>query len=433
MTSPLDNFLLSRRRILTGGVALSASLVAARGVKAAPSAPLTFIGWQYHPEIVEQNVAIFKNLYDENVTYELVSGDYHPVVETKLTGGQHVDMMYSEEDHIARWNAADWARDLEGLPDIDAIKAGLFPVSVQSMSLPDGKLAGLPYYAGHNAFIYNEEHLQKAGLQPPDSWDALLDACRKLKKDGISDAPYNSAWGQKWPELSWSIFSCWYAEGAPVFNDAFDLVPDEAFKKVLEVHRALYKEQLVTPDIMTLPDEGVPSYATGRHTFMILHDYDQKVANDPKLSKAAGKVKNALMPGKTHSTFAWTAVYLMGKQPVDVNRAWSLVRFFGGKAKDGQYHVIKRWALEFGLGSGYKEVMADPDIVASFSKWRDTAISQKQLEIATARKVAKNIWFPEWDLFMMQRVQDYIRGSGSTEELADALSKKVVDLKKQYQ
>jgi len=112
MTSPLRQYLLSRRRVLQGAAALSASALAGQRAIAAPSTPLTFIGWQYHPEIVEQNVATFKNLYDENVTYELVSGDYHPVVETKLTGGQHVDMMYSEEDHIARWNAADWARDL---------------------------------------------------------------------------------------------------------------------------------------------------------------------------------------------------------------------------------------------------------------------------------------------------------------------------------
>src|ERR1700744_157843 len=366
MDKSLESYLLSRRSILKGAAALSASTMLGRPAMAAPSTPLTFIGWQYQPQIVEENVNTFKKLYDENVTYELVSGDYHPVAETKLTGGQHIDMLYAEEDHIARWHAAEWTRDLEGLPDIDAIKAGMFPVSVQSMSLPDGKLAGLPYYAGHNAFIYNEEHLQKAGIAaPPDSWDALIDACRKLKKDGISDAPYNSAWGQKWPELSWSIFSCWYSEGAKVFDDNFDLVVDEPFKKVLEVHRALYKEGLVAGDIMTLPDEGVPSYATGRHTFMILHDYDQKVANDPKLSNAAGKVKNALLPGKTHSTFAWTAVYMMGKQPVDVDRAWSLVRFFGGKAKDGQYHVIKRWALEFSLGSGYKEVISDHKVLAS--------------------------------------------------------------------
>ena len=54
--------------------------------------------------------------------------------------------------------------------------------------------------------------------------------------------------------------------------------------------------------------------------------------------------------------------------------------------------------------------MADPDVVASFSKWRDVDISSKQLQLATSRKIAKAIWFPEWDLFMMQHVQDYIRG-----------------------
>src|SRR3981081_3649157 len=105
---------------------------------------------------------------------------------------------------------------------------------------------------------------------------------------------------------------------------------------------------------MTFPDEGVPSYCTGRHTFMVLHDYDQKVVNDPKASKVAGKIRNALFPGQTHSTCAWTSAYLMGAQPVDPVRVWNLLQFFGGKAKDGQYHVIKRWALEFGLGSGYK-------------------------------------------------------------------------------
>ncbi len=57
------------------------------------------------------------------------------------------------------------------------------------------------------------------------------------------------------------------------------------------------------PDILTFPSEGVPSFATGRHTFMVLHEYDQKVINDPKASKIAGAVKNALMPGKTQSTF----------------------------------------------------------------------------------------------------------------------------------
>lgn len=122
----------------------------------------------------------------------------------------------------------------------------------------------------------------------------------------------------------------------------------------------------------------------------------------------------------------------MGAQPVDPLRVWNLLQFFGGKAKDGQYHVIKRWALEFGLGSGYKEVMADPEIRASYSKWRDQDISDKQVQIATSRKIEKTAWFPEWDQFMAQHAQEYIRGNLSLDQLCDGLLSKVADLKKQY-
>ncbi len=433
MTRSLERYLLSRRRVLQGGAALSAGALFGRRAFAAPDTPLQFIGWQYQPQIVEENVGIFSKLYDENVNYELVTGDYHAVVETKLTGGQHMDMLYSEEDHIARWHTAGWIRDLEGLPGMDEIKAGMFPVSVSSLSLPDGKIAGMPYYAGYNAFIYNEEDLSKAGVGVPESWDDLVEVCRKLKKDGISDAPYHAAWGQKWPELSWEIFACWYSEGAKVFDDEGNFVDEPALRKILETHQTLYKEGLVAEDIMTLPGEGVPSYCSGAHTFMVLHDYDQKVTNDPEVSKIAGKVKNAMMPGATHSTMGWTAAYLMGSEPVDVDRVWNMLQFFGGKSKDGEYHVIKRWALDFGLGSGYKEVMADPDIVASFSKWKDIDIANKQLGNATARKIAKEIWFPEWDLFMMQSVQEYVRSGSSTDDLVASLSSKASELKEQYQ
>ena len=95
--------------------------------------------------------------------------------------------------------------------------------------------------------------------------------------------------------------------------------------------------------------------------------------------------------------------------------------------------MIKRWALEFGLGSAYKEVMDDPDVVASFSKWRNLDITNQQIGLAKARKVSKTTWFPEWDIFMMQHAQEYIRGDGSLDQLCDALVGKVADLKKQYQ
>ena len=172
-------------------------------------------------------------------------------------------MLYAEENYIARWHAAEWIRSIEGLPGVDEIKAGMFPVSVQSLSLPTGELCGLPYYAGYNTFLYNEEHLQKAGVTPPETWDQVLEVCRKLKKDGISDAPFHGMWQQQWPNMSWHMFACWYSEGAKVFDADGNFVDEPALRKILEVHQTLYKEKLVVEDIMTLPGEGVPSYASG--------------------------------------------------------------------------------------------------------------------------------------------------------------------------
>ena len=431
----LEQYLVNRRSVLKGGLAAGAALavpgVAGRAL-AAPEDPLHFVGWQYNPQIVAENVETFKTINDENVNYELVPGEYHAVVETKLIAGQHIDMMYSEEDRILRWNRAGWSRSLDGLPGLDEIKAKMYDVNVHNMSLPDGSLGGMPYYTGFNSFVCNQNHLDAAGIEPPATWDELLDQCRKLKTDGISDYPYISAWTRQWPTLSWSLFAAWYSEGAKVFDENFDPAFDENFRKILEVHRTLYDEELVVPDIMTLQGEAVPNFATGQHTYMIVHEYDQKVFNTPELSQIAGACRNAIMPGKTRSTFIWTAVYQMGANPVDELRAWDLMQFFGGKAKDGNYHVATRWALDFGLGTPHKEVIESPEVQAAFSQWKDLEVATQQLETATTRDVAKTMWFPEWDWYMMGEMQDYIRGEQSTDEVIDKLHAKAVELKGLY-
>ncbi|MDW9476746.1 ABC transporter substrate-binding protein [Sinorhizobium meliloti] len=424
---------LRRRQVLLGGLGFAAMPILGK-FAAASEGSLRFIGWDFEPSIVQRNVNTFMKLYNDNVSYELVSGDYPSMVETRLTGGQHVDMLYAEDNCIARWHTAGWIRDIDALAGAAEIKQQMYPVSAESLSLPGGgPLCGLPYYAGHNAFLFNEEHLKKIGSPSLDAWDDVLEACRKLKKDGISDAPFHAMWQQSWPNMSWYMFAAWYSEGATVFDGDGNLVDEPALRRILEINQTFYQEKLVTPDIMTLPGEGVTSYASGRHTFMVVHDYNQKIFNDPAVSKIAGKVRNAMMPGASHSTMAWTAAYLMGSQPVDEERAWNLLQFFGGKAQDGQYHVIKRWALDFGLGSAYKEVMEDPEVVSSFSRWRDIAVSAKQLELSRSRQIGKAIWFSEWDTYMMQQVQEYIRTGSSTDQLVENLIAKASDLKKQYQ
>jgi hypothetical protein len=191
-TKLLQAHLMNRRSVLQLGGFTAASLAMtglAPRAFAKPDTPLHFVGWQYNPQIVAENVATFETMYDENVDYQLVAGEYQALLETMLIAGKKFDMMYSEEATLARWIAGQWARDVEDMPDVPAIKASMVPVGVKNLSLPNGKLGGLPYYAGYNAFVFNEKHLDQAKLQPPTTWEEVLDQCRKLKQDKISEFP----------------------------------------------------------------------------------------------------------------------------------------------------------------------------------------------------------------------------------------------------
>lgn len=53
-----------------------------------------------------------------------------------------------------------------------------------------GKLYGLPYYAGRSIMVYNSEHLERAGFTaPPATWDELAEQARVIKNQGISEYP----------------------------------------------------------------------------------------------------------------------------------------------------------------------------------------------------------------------------------------------------
>ena len=432
--SGLSRRTLLKQALFAGGALAAPSLLSACGTSSDGSAggPLSLVGWRFAPEIVQQHVKTFEGLYSEKVSYELVAGEYPSVVETKLIGGQNYDMLYAEESHYERWLEGRWTRTLEDLPGAQEMKDQLAPSAVEGLSNRDGELVALPYYSGHYSFFYNEEHTsQLPSFSPPETWEALMEMSREIKSRGIAEYPFLSNWGASWAFLSWALFGMWYSEGEPVFDE--DDNPtfgngDSGFTKVLTWCKDMFDEELIPPDALTYLEEPLSMFQSGQHTFLIRSDYDQKVLNDPADSRIAGAVKNAIMPGSSGETFAWTSGYLMGADAPE-DRAWELLKFFGGKAKDGEFHVSKRWALDFGLGTPWKDLADDPEVVAAWEKWRDLDVHRKQSEASRPRAVSKALWFPEWDTEMMSGVQEYLQGKTEVGPLAEGLAAKAKELK----
>jgi N,N'-diacetylchitobiose transport system substrate-binding protein len=59
--------------------------------------------------------------------------------------------------------------------------SGKYVSSLIDAATLDGKVWGKPWYAGSRALIYRKDVLEKAGVQPPKTWDELLAASKAIK------------------------------------------------------------------------------------------------------------------------------------------------------------------------------------------------------------------------------------------------------------
>ncbi len=64
-------------------------------------------------------------------------------------------------------------------------------------SLPDGRLASMPFNSSSSLMWYNKDAFEKAGLdpaKPPTTWNDVITACRALKAKNATPTPMGSAW-----------------------------------------------------------------------------------------------------------------------------------------------------------------------------------------------------------------------------------------------
>lgn len=459
MDSQKNNTSFSRRRFLKLGVtaagvavvnacapvapgALQAPQVVEKVVTATPpatAAPATsnavmkWYGWPFHKDFLDASAQEFAQLYsDPGVEFlSAPSGAFEPFVESRFIAQQPVDIVYTQVPYINRWNRAGWIRTVQDLPGAQELMDALYPTAREAFTNSEGQLAGLPYFWSIYMFGYNKEHLDKAKLTPPNTWDELLDQARKLKTDGVAKFPILMWFWGELGALDLQLFADCFSIGETVFTDKGDPTDGKGLTQILNYYQTIYKEGLTSPD--TLSGPLAPIMAAGDATFMTVEDYNFfRVQTDTEFSKVTGKIGYNLYPGTTHEVYAGGVAYTMGTNTVDVARAWELMKFLGGKAKDGKFHHPVKWVVDGGLGTAYPELMQSAQTREVWGKWMDMDVHDKQAELARPRVGQKELWYAEWITLMMPAVQDAITGKKTVDETVTSLYDQAVKLKKAY-
>lgn len=203
-----------------------------------------------------------------------------------------------------------------------------------------GSYYGVPWILDTKYFFYNKEMLKEAGIAPPDTWDAVVEAARALKSQGVVEYPLVWSWAQAealmcdYATLLGAYGGRFFDEGGkPAFNTGGGL-------QALEFMRMTLDEELSNPASTESLEEDVRRIISQGEAAMALNwTYMFALANDPNESQVAGQIEIAHTPagpaGAPGVNGSMGIAVSNGSQNQD--EAWRYIQFMTSQEVQNQY------------------------------------------------------------------------------------------------
>lgn len=403
---------------------------------------MSFNAWSYGVQTVADNIKNFEAL-NPNITINFKDSswlEFHDTMVGTFASGTSPYLLEASDAWLAEWAAAGWLAPLDQYcPNAVEYAKQLAPYALEGMTY-NGHVYGLSYYADTMDFMYNDTLLKKGGFTtPPATLDDLYNQAVQLKANGVNQYPIIFAWSQQegaFPEAWMSLIYAQHQGGNAIFDSTlapvFNQPGSDAFN-VMEWLRKSYTAGLIDPaSLSTAEIDQVKSMQAGAHTFTIAPQYNMAELNAPNSGNFAGQFKIALMPGASHATLGYVRFYAMTSEVVKagqpyIDAACKFMDYFGGTT-NGQYVVVKRWAVENGLGFAQLPLFDDPDVIAAFSKWGDVPTIKQN---ATLARVQEGLtpYSAQWVTYSLAEIQKGILGQETSTVVLDNMAQKWNDLK----
>ncbi|TVX96709.1 sugar ABC transporter substrate-binding protein [Cohnella terricola] len=207
----------------------------------------------------------------------------------------------------------------------------------------DGKQYGIPLGSNNLALFYNEKMLADAGVTPPETWDELREAAKKLTKSGVKglgiSAPQNEEGTFQF--LPWLLstganFDHVAGDGARAFGILADLIKDGSMSKEV---------------INWTQSDVMKQFAAGKLAMMVNGPWQL-----PDLAKNAPDLNFGLSFVPKDKQFA----SVLGGENLgvvngpNVNEAVEFIKYVASP------DVNKQFAQDFGYFPARKDVASDP-------------------------------------------------------------------------
>ncbi|MEL4070146.1 sugar ABC transporter substrate-binding protein [Ochrobactrum sp. GPK 3] len=204
------------------------------------------------------------------------------------------NVYYVDEANLALFASSGWIVPLEGFYpkeyDYNDFDAGM-----RAAATYDGKQWFAPIQGGGDLLVYRTDLLEKAGIQPPKTWDEYKAAVAKLHdpQNGVYGTALRGQRGSganvwRWMPLFKALGGEWYKDGKPAFNS-------DAAVKATQEYLDLFKYS--APGTQTGSwDESTGAFRAGKVAILIESAPLGGMSVDKAQSQVADKVGFSVPP-----------------------------------------------------------------------------------------------------------------------------------------
>ncbi len=363
--------------------------------KAAYTGTLDMLAWDFQPDTIKTLVSEWTAAGNPAVNVAVIPNlGYTPALQTRLRGGDKIDLYYNFAYNSQKFIKEGWAKTLNGLPGVDDMIADMFESARGRHVTPAGDIISAPYFSAVHMLHYNEKFLADAGVAVPTTLKEIYDASKALQSTVAS--PYVAYWVKEFCEEY--LHTYLLNEGVTPFDDAGQPVfaDDPKTVGVFEWWQTMYQEGLAPKSLLT-DDPGKLSneMAQGNAAFYVLHHYFLTSIRSLEGPQSANVKMAPAGPG----TLQIGEVLQMGQSDSEDERlaAWELMKYYGWKDSEGKFSVFNQWAKAAGLAAPYAGFFTDPDVIASFPDYYDLAMLSDTFETKSNVVPARTLpWYPDF-------------------------------------
>jgi multiple sugar transport system substrate-binding protein len=301
---------------------------------------LKLSGWSASPSeqrLLNQVLRDFETTHPKiKVRFEVIADQYMDVIKTRLIGDAAPDVFYLdsiEAPFLIQQNVLE-PLDPYVTPEFDL--SDFEPNLMQPFS-QQNRIYGLPKDFSTLALFYNRKAFAEAGLsQPPQSWEDLLTASKKLTIDRNKDGRPDQYGLGILPELPRQMHSIAAFGGEVVDAQGNAVFATEAGIKGAGLGVQQYQDRTAARAVDVGANNGSEMFGQGKAAMVIEGNwaipYLQETFPDLDFATAeAPQINNQ------PATMVFTVAYVMNRQTQQKQAAWELIAYLTGKEGMGKW------------------------------------------------------------------------------------------------